>query len=120
MKTTTKTFFAALALTAGLGAATLPASAQPLPPRVEARADVRIDSRIQSLRGDISLGQRSGRISRTEASRLNRKVDDVALLKRSYERSGRGLNGQEANALNAKIDTVATQIRVQARDNNRR
>ena len=124
--TATKTLLTMLVMSAGLTALSLPAHAAPLrhPTPVAVHYDIqaskRIDVRIQSLKSDLNQGQRSGRISRKEATRLSGNINTVASLKRNYDRSGRGLTTFEVATLNAKIDTVAGQIRAQAHDSNRR
>ncbi len=124
--TTTKTLLAMIVMSAGVTALSLPAQAAPLRHPVpvavhyDMQASKRIDVRIQSLKSDLSQGQRSGRISRAEAARLSGKINTVASLKRSYDRSGRGLTTSEVATLNAKIDTLSGQIHTQAFDHNRR
>ena len=126
---TTKSITALIAmasLMAWLSAVSLPAvaTARPLAHhaqnRVENRVDSRIDARIANVQDRISLGKRTHQLSQREASRLSGKLNDIKSLKRGYERSGRGLNGQETATLNARLDTLSGQIRVQANDHNRR
>lgn len=123
--TTTKTLLALIVMSAGATALNLPAEAAPLrhPTPVAAHYDMqasaRLDTRIQGLKNDLALGQRSGRISRKEAARLSGKINTVANLKRSYDRSGRGLTSSEIATLDAKIDVLSGQIRTQALDHNR-
>lgn len=119
-KTTITALIAAAALTAGLATVPTLASARPLNAHVEARADNRIDSRIDNLRDRIRLGDRTRQLSNREAARLSSKLNDISLLKRQFERSGRGLDRQEVALLNGKLDTLSGQIRVQAHDRNRR
>lgn len=125
---TTKTLLATLIMSAGLTAMSLPASAAPTHPPIHAssqadRQDMRqstdLNDRITHLRSDLNQGQRSGRISRKEAARLTGRLDNITTLKRSYERSGRGLTHNEIRALNAKLDTLSGQIRTQKLDHNR-
>jgi hypothetical protein len=86
----------------------------------DTRASAELNGRIGSLETRISLGRRSGAISFREATRLTGKLNEVTALKRSFERSGRGLTGMEVATLNARLDALSGQVRVQARDNNRR
>jgi outer membrane murein-binding lipoprotein Lpp len=131
MKTTsktTKTLLTTIILSAGLTSMGMAANAAPTHPPIHAssqadRQDMRqstdLNDRIASLRSDLNQGQRSGRISRKEAARLTGKLDNITTLKRSYERSGRGLTNNEVRTLNAKLDTLSGQIRTQKLDHNR-
>lgn len=78
-----------------------------------------IEMRIQNLQERIHDGRRSGDLSRREASRLESRLYAVISLKRSYERSGRGLNRDEAQTLNTKLDYLSTQVRSNRHDSNR-
>ncbi len=93
---------------------------RPLPPRAEARVTMDLNGRIEGLRNDIRDGQRTRQLSAREASRLSTKVNSVASLKRSYERSGRGLSASETATLNGRINVISDQIRTQKHDFNRR
>ena len=125
---TTKTLLTAIILSAGLTSMSMAAHAAPMHQPIHAsshadRQDMRqstdLNDRITSLRSDLNKGQRSGRISRKEAARLTGKLENITGLKRSYERSGRGLNNNEVRTLNAKLDTLSGQIRTQKLDHNR-
>lgn len=113
---------AAAALMTGLSALTAPvaATARPYHGHVEARVDNRIDSRISNLQDRIRMGENTRQLSRREATRLTTKLNAIKATKRSFERSGHGLNFQETTTLNARIDTLSGQIRIQNHDNNRR
>ena len=128
-KTATKSItvlMATVALMAGLTSLTAPtlATARPfgghMPPRVEMRMDNRISDRIANLQDRIRTGERTRQLSHREAVRLTGKLDDITSLKRGFERSGHGLNGQETATLNARLDMLSGQIRVQGHDGNRR
>lgn len=125
---TTKTLLTAIILSAALTSMGMAAHASPTHSPIHAsshadRQDMRqstdLNDRITSLRSDLNQGQRSARISRKEAARLTGKLDNITTLKRSYERSGRGLNNNEIHTLNAKLDTLSGQIRTQKLDHNR-
>ena len=121
--TTKSLIAAAILMTAGLGAASIPATASAAPMRpvavkMDMRASAQIDARIRNLREDIRMGERTHRLSRREANRLSRKLDAVASLKRSYERHG--LTRSEIATLNGKLDVLNGQIHIQANDRNRR
>lgn len=83
------------------------------------RAEFRIDNRIDNLRDRIQQGRRSGAISRREGERLESRLRDIVSLKRSYERSGRGLNRQEVATLESRLDGLSGQVRNERRDVNR-
>jgi len=129
MKTASKTtriLLTMIVMSAGVTAFSLPAQAAPArhpAPAVahyDTQASSRLDARIQSLKSDLNQGRRSGRISQKEAARLSGKIDAIVSLKRTYVRSGKGLTASEVATLNAKIDTLSGQIRVQASNHNRR
>lgn len=84
------------------------------------RASAELNGRIGNLETRIGIGRRTGSLSFREAARLSGKLNEVTALKRSFERSGRGLSGQEVAMLNAKLDALSGQVRVQAHDYNRR
>ncbi len=113
---------AAAALMTGLSALTAPvmATAKPYNGHIEARVDNRIDSRISNLQDRIRMGENTRQLSHREATRLTTKLNGIKATKRSFERSGHGLNGQETATLNARLDTLSGQIRIQNHDNNRR
>ncbi|MBW8881307.1 MAG: hypothetical protein JF615_07790 [Asticcacaulis sp.] len=78
-----------------------------------------IENRIHNLRERIQDGRRNGSLSRREAYRLENRLNDIASLKRSYEYSGYGINGQEAATLDARLDDLSGQLRWQRHDGNR-
>lgn len=128
----TKTLITMAAMAASLTALTIPAvsDARPLQRqpiergyhdnRSDMRSSAELNGRINSVETRISLGRRSGQLSLREAGRLNARLNSITALKRSYERSGRGLNGSEVATLNSRLDTLSGQIRVQGHDGNRR
>jgi hypothetical protein len=121
--TTRSLIAAAILMTAGLGAASIPATAsaapmRPIAVKMDMRASARIDARIRNLREDIRMGERTHRLSPREASRLTTKLNAIARLKRSYDRHG--LTRSEIATLNGKLDVLNGHIRVQAHDGNRR
>ncbi|ESQ88451.1 hypothetical protein ABAC460_15575 [Asticcacaulis sp. AC460] len=87
--------------------------------RWDDRAENRIDNRIDNIRDRIQQGRRSGQISRREGERLEYRLRDIVSLKRSFERSGRGLNRQEVATLEGRLDNLSGQIRSERRDYNR-
>ena len=130
--TTTKTLITLAAMAASLTALTIPAVSDARPMqrhpiershndnRSDMRRTAELNNRINSVETRISLGRRSGQISVREAGRLNNSLYGITALKRSFERSGRGLNGSEVATLNSRLDTLSGQIRVQGHDGNRR
>ena len=129
---TTKTLITLAVMAASLTALTIPAVSDARPMqrhpiershndnRSDMRSTAELNNRINSVETRISLGRRSGQISLREAGRLNASLNSITSLKRSYERSGRGLNGSEVATLNSRLDTLSGQIRVQGHDGNRR
>ncbi len=126
MKTLQKTLIV-LAAVAGT-AATLPAIATAQPAAVvrvdygrnwDHRASAEINSRIDRIQDRINMGQSNRRISRMEASRLNQQLGSIIATKRTYERTGRGLDGRETAMLNDRLDRLSADTRLQAHDGNR-
>jgi len=128
----TKTLITMAAITASLTALTIPAVSDAHPMqrqsiergyhdnRSDMRSSAELNGRINSVENRISLGRRSGQLSLREAGRLNDRLYNITALKRSFERSGRGLNRAEVATLNSRLDTLSGQIRVQGHDGNRR
>lgn len=128
----TKTLITMAAMAASLTALTIPAVSDAHPMqrqsiergyhdnRSDMRGTVELNGRINSVENRISLGRRSGQLSLREAGRLNDRLYNITALKRSFERSGRGLNRAEVATLNSRLDTLSGQIRVQGHDGNRR
>lgn len=128
MNTMIKTAMIGAAIAAALTTMTAPAiaSAQPLKPvavayhdRFDSRATAELNSRITTLQTRINMGSRSHQLSIREAARLNGQLSSIISTKRSFERSGRGLDGREVATLNGRLDTLSSQVRVQAHDRNR-
>jgi hypothetical protein len=78
-----------------------------------------LDRRIDDLQRRIDLGVRSRQLSGREADRLYDRLNSIERTKRSYERSGRGLDGREVAMLNDSLDRLSADIRYQGHDNNR-
>ncbi|EGF91345.1 17 kDa surface antigen [Asticcacaulis biprosthecium C19] len=87
--------------------------------RWDDRAENRIENRIDQIRHRIDQGRRNGQISRREGERLQYRLRDIVSLKRSYERSGRGLNRQEVATLEYRLDNLSGQVRSERHDVNR-
>ncbi|WP_443749606.1 hypothetical protein [Asticcacaulis solisilvae] len=83
------------------------------------RAGAGLDARIDALRDRIDRGRDSGRLSRREADRLNGRLRGIIDTKRSYERSGRGLDGREVAVLSDRLDNLSADVHVEGRDGNR-
>ena len=126
--TSAKALIALMFMTAGMATMSLPAQAAPQghAPAAAAHAQYGVDAgrkiegRIQDIKDRLSDGRRSGRISRSEGTRLTASLNSVVSLKRQYERSGHGLSQPEINTLNTKLDILSGKVRVQGHDNNRR
>lgn len=85
----------------------------------DSRAGWQIDARIDRLRDWIDRAQDNGRLSRREAARLEWRLRSISDTKRSYERSGRGLDGREVAMLNNRLDELSADVRFEGRDGNR-
>jgi hypothetical protein len=123
-----KTLITMAAIAAALTTMTAPAmaSAQPLKPVAVAynnhfdnHASTELNARIGNLQTRIDMGKRTRQLSFREASRLSSQLSSIISTKRSFERSGRGLDGREVATLNSKLDGLSARIHVQAHDGNR-
>lgn len=135
MKTTLKMMIAMGALSAGLSAMAPMANAaqmdrhmnsQHMDPqmgsmghaeRQEARND-ELDGRIQHARDSLQRGWSNHQLSRREYSRLSSRLNGIIAEKRRDERSGRGIDRDELARLNAQLDDLHHDTRVQKFDNN--
>lgn len=77
-----------------------------------------ISQRKYNLDRRIDRGERNGSLSRREASRLRRELNDLVYLERSYLRGG--LSFRERAELDRRYDRLSYQIREERRDNNNR
>ncbi len=123
-----KTLITMAAMAAALTTMTAPAlaEAQPLKPvaiayhdRFDAHASAELNSRISNLQTRIDMGKRTRQLSLREAARLSSQLSSIVSTKRSFERSGRGLDGREVATLNTRLDDLSARIHVQAHDGNR-
>ncbi len=140
MNTTTKTLITLAAMAASLTALSAPvmASAQPMHQQPmheqpmherpmhqqrwenDNRGSAAVAVRINTLRDRIINARRNGDLSRREATRVDARLDNIIALKRSFERSDRGLSGSEVANLNDRLDRLSYSLRDQAHDGNRR
>ena len=73
-----------------------------------------ISQRKYQLDRRIDRGERNGSLSRREASRLRRELNDLVYLERSYLRGG--LSYRERAELDRNYDRLSFQIREERRD----
>lgn len=73
-----------------------------------------ISQRKYNLDRRIDRGERNGSLSRREASRLRRELNDLVYLERSYLRGG--LSFRERAELDRRYDRLSYQIREERRD----
>ena len=73
-----------------------------------------ISQRKYNLDRRIDRGERNGSLSRREASRLRRELNDLVYLERSYLRGG--LSFHERAELDRRYDRLSDQIREERRD----
>jgi len=83
------------------------------------RGTYQLDARIDALRDRIDRSRDRGSLSRREADRLEWRLRSITDAKRSYERSGRGLDGREVAMLNDRLDNLSADVRGEGRDGNR-
>jgi hypothetical protein len=76
---------------------------------------VSINERQQRLDTRIDRGVQRGDLTRREAFRLRREMNDVARLEHRYRANG--LSNWERADLDRRFDRVASQIRFQRHDN---
>ena len=73
-----------------------------------------ISQRKYNLDRRIDRGERNGSLSRREASRLRRELNDLVYLERSYMRGG--LSHRERAELDRRYDRLSFQVREERRD----
>jgi hypothetical protein len=73
-----------------------------------------ISQRKYNLDRRIDRGERNGSLSRREASRLRRELNDLVYLERSYLRGG--LSFRERSELDRRYDRLSYQVREERRD----
>lgn len=73
-----------------------------------------ISQRKYNLDRRIDRGERNGSLSRREASRLRRELNDLVYLERSYLRGG--LSFRERSELDHRYDRLSYQVREERRD----
>ena len=83
------------------------------------RGTYQLDARIDALRDRIDRSRDRGSLSRREADRLEWRLRGITDTKRSYERSGRGLDGREVAMLNDRLDNLSADVHGEGRDGNR-
>lgn len=126
MKTPFKMFAIAAIATVSASALTVPAMADPRYDRHDRRETVRdirddrVDHRIDRLENRLADGRRSGRLTRSEFSRLAGELRTIENLSRKYERTGRGIDRQEMAALNRRLDQFETRMRWERNDRDNR
>lgn len=121
MKTHLKTIAIAAVAAVSLGGLSVPASAAaPNDHRYEqirhSSHDRSIDRRIDNIDARINQGRRSGALNRSEANRLNSDLRDIKSLARRYERSGRGIDRQEASVLERRMNALEHRLMAELRD----
>lgn len=77
-----------------------------------------IGQRKYNLDRRIDRGERNGQLSRREATRLRRELNDLVHLERSYLRGG--LSFRERAELDRRYDRLSFQVREERRDRNDR
>ena len=78
-----------------------------------------IDQREAQIRHRIEHGVSDGRITNREARRLYRELASIEATEHSYKSDGR-LTYRETAELNRRLDNLASNVRVQMRDDDRR
>jgi hypothetical protein len=117
------------ALSAGLGAMAPMANAAQMGPgpmdhgpmahaeRQAGRND-ELDGRIAHARDSLSRGWAAHQLSRREYSRLSSRLNGIIAEKRRAEHTGRGIDRDEMTRLNAQLDELHRDTKVQKFDNN--
>ncbi|MFT3995906.1 MAG: hypothetical protein QM667_00745 [Asticcacaulis sp.] len=115
-----KTIAAAAVAIASLSAITPAfAAGQPAPMHREAvrdHRDNRVDVRIDRLEDRLDMGRRTGRLTRTEFSRLSNELDGIEKLSRQYDRSGRGIDSREMATLTYRLDRFEQKLHWERND----
>lgn len=83
-------------------------------------ADSRIDTMQSRLQARINQGISDGRLSQSEASRLQSKLSKIANLEARLRMSGNRLTFNERNKINRQLDSLNMQISREMNDFERR
>ena len=78
-----------------------------------------IDQRQDNIRNRIQRGIDTGRLNNREARRLLRELNYIESKERAFESDGR-LGRRERDQLHQDLDTLASRLRYEARDDDRR
>ena len=81
---------------------------------------VSVNERETALARRIDTAFRRGELSPYEASRLMGQLRQIEAIEHRYRRTGRGLTANERIELNARLDRLQAQVRVEIRDDDRR
>lgn len=76
------------------------------------------DARINHIRHRIENGYREGSLNYREYKFFMRKLDEAAWQKRKFERSGYGIDPNEARALDERLDRISREVRWEKHDDN--
>jgi hypothetical protein len=74
------------------------------------------DARISEMRDRLERGRYNGALTRYEYRGLRDRLDSIAYQKRSFQRTGHGINHREAALLDAKLDRLSAEIRYEKHD----
>lgn len=78
--------------------------------------DDNLDARIDQMRDRIDRGVRHGDLTRQEARRLNDELSDITRDERRAERSGRGIDREEAEWLNRRLNRLSDRVHYEKND----
>ncbi|MFT4091509.1 MAG: hypothetical protein QM645_12310 [Asticcacaulis sp.] len=123
MKTHLKTFALAAVAAVSVASLSVPATAathndhryERQQDRIDNR-DRSVDRRIDNLEFRINQGRRTGALNRNEVNRLSNDLRDIKSLSRRYERSGRGIDRQEAAVLDRRLNALEHRLVAELRD----
>ena len=129
MKTTMKMMIALGALSAGLSAMAPMANAAQMGPQMgpmgpaghaerQAARNDELDGRIDHARASLNRGLAGHQLSRREFNRLSGRLNGIVAEKRRDERTGRGIDRDELARLNAQLDDLHRETKIQKFDNN--
>lgn len=111
MKTTFKIILAGAAMTAGLTTLAPLANAQPygapMGPHHEMMRNDQLQTRIEHMKLRLLDGWNKHELDRVSYNRLNARLYSIINDKRRDDRSGRGLDPNEAASLNSRLDALS-------------
>lgn len=91
-----------------------------LAPAADAQYNWGVNGTQAQLQSRINFGVRNGSLTRSEASNLQRKLNQITSMESRYRNTGNRLSWSERNRLNAQLSRLSADIEQQLNDLDRR